>query len=192
MAKAVEIVSRISPQDPHNIVRQIMKIWPNYDINKRYGNVWELADKPGDAAQCIDIVKLVMGLIETIGCPGNAEAVLVSADPSNPDVPIETPWTATVLPLQVAKHPVHQNWQPRLLDGAFVVNMYEAALKFEYGKQLAYYPGGVNTVFTKAIEVLHVFQCLAWIKQEKFDCRIMEAHDYPGRHCPVGTVHKCN
>ena len=194
MALAVGIVSPLG-LDPHTIVKGIMSRWNSYNLAIYYENPWELADDLEAGAQCITIVRFIQGVIETVGCPGTAEAVTVHARPGAAGVPIEEICPACPglnVPSVRADHP---DWAVALLDDDWHANTFEAALKFNYGGVLRYYPGGVEAVLSTPDQVLHVFKCLAWIKGTGGrDCRIMEVPsggNYPNGPCPVGSEHTC-
>jgi hypothetical protein len=193
LAKAIEIVEPLGTQDPHAIVAGIMKNWNVYDLRRRYPNEWDLADNIAAGAQCIDIVRFVMSVIGVIGCAGDAEAVVIWADPRDPDVPIEARWEGEIGMATVGRHPAHPFWHATLLDGNWHSNNFEAALKFEHGGRRAYYPGGVDAIMSAPLEILHVFKCLAWVLPSGgLKCRIMEVPaDYPFGPCPVGSEHEC-
>lgn len=195
MNLAVGIVAPSHSLDPHTIVADIMKNWNKYNLAIYYENPWELADDIKAGAQCITIVKFVKAIIETIGCPGVAQAVTISAREGAAGTPIEQ--ICPVCPgLNVpSSHPGHHNWILALLDSAWHANTFEAALKFSYGGVLKYYPGGVDGVLSTPEEVLQVFQCLAWITPTGGgNCKIMEVPpggEYPHGTCPVGSEHSC-
>lgn len=198
MAKAIDIVMTAPTYPslaPHDVVRGIMKNWNVYNLTKVYPNAWDLADNIAEGAQCIDIVRFVQGILQTIGCPGTSEAVVVWADPASAGVPLEAPWGSGGM-FFVAPNAAHADWRASLLDGDWHANNFEAALKFNHGGTLAYYPGGVDAVLHSPLEVLHVFKCVAWLKQLGAKrCRIMEVPaggDYPSGPCLVGSEHQCS
>lgn len=196
MAKAVEIIGALHTLVPHDIVKGIMRNWNVYNLGKIYGNdFWELADNIADGAQCIDLVRFVMGLIQTVGCPGTATPLIIWAHPSAPGVPIETVYGTGGGMSSLGGRPDHPDWFVTLLDGDFHSNNFEAALKFDHGGVLAYYPGGVNAVFSTALEVLHVFNCMAWIRGTGgLGCGIMDVPtggEYQPGSCAAGSEHTC-
>ena len=197
MAKAVELIGGLHTLVPHEVVRGLMRNWTIYNLGKIYGDdFWELADNIATGAQCIDLVRFVMGLIETVGCPGTATALIIWAFPHAPTTPIETVFGTGGGMGSIGRRSDHGDWFVTLLDGDFHSNNFEAALKFDHGGVLAYYPGGVDlthAVFSNALQVLQVFNCMAWVKQTGgLNCRIMEvpANYRPGA-CTVGSEHTC-
>jgi hypothetical protein len=193
MAKAVEIVGALGTLAPHAVVKGIMKNWNRYALEvPLHYPVLKFADEIARGGQCIDIVRFVRAVIEMVGCPGTVQAVVIWAYPGAPHTPIESIWGMGGMRM-VGPHPAHPDWIATLLDGDWHANNFEAALKFDDGSTLAYYPGGVSAVFATPLQVLHVFKCLAWIKGTGGkDCRIMEVPaDYPFGPCPVGSEHEC-
>jgi hypothetical protein len=194
MAKAIEIIGDLGTLDPHEIVTGIMSNWNVYDLAvPMRGNIWTFADEIAIGGQCIDIVRFVMALIEMVGCPGEAAPVVVWAHPNSADKAIEQIFEGPVGLHTVGPHKDHGDWGVGLLDAGWKSNAYEAALKFSHSGRLAYYPGGVDAIFSNKQEVLEIFRCLAWLKSTGgLNCRIMEvAADYPPGPCPVGSEHVC-
>jgi hypothetical protein len=194
MATAVKIISELETLEPHAILRGIMQNWNKYSLEvPMRPNIWTFADEIGVGGQCIDIVRFVTALINTVGCPGKAQPVVVWAHPDNPSKAIEQEYKGAVGLHTVPAHPRHPDWGAALLDGGWKSNAYEAALKFDYGGTLAYYPGGVDGVLTDKQEVLEVFKCLAWVRGTGgLNCRIAEVlADYPNGPCPIGSEHEC-
>lgn len=164
MAKAVELVSSAPTLKPHDVVKYISSKWTTFNLDVIYANEWEVAADIEKGAQCIDLVRFVQSVIGTVGLPGNAEAVVIWAQPTAPLVAIETPYGAPGGMVSIPPPPSHPDWHPFLIDGDFRPNNYEAALKFTADGTTRYYPGGVKTVFDKPDDVLTVFECLAWIR----------------------------
>jgi hypothetical protein len=192
MAKAIEIIGDLETLEPHEIVAGIMANWNVYELSvPMRPNIWTFADEITVGGQCIDIVRFVSALIEMVGCPGEADAVVVWAHPDDPTKAIEQIFIGPVGLHTVGTHPHHSDWGAALLDDVYHANAYEAALKFNYGGRLAYYAGGAGTYTTKQ-EVLEIFRCLAWIKGTGgLKCQIMEVPaEYQGP-CPVGSEHTC-
>src|SRR6266568_751649 len=170
MAKAVELAGSVHTLDPQGLVHGIMVNFGDYNLHVQYDNAWNLADNIKLGAQCIDIVRFVMGLIETVGCPGVAEAKLIWAKPEDPATAIESPSSGPSLD-DYPPHPLHPTWGAGLIDINACPNNFEAALKFTFGGT-RYYPGGVSLVgaggrkiiFSSAQQVLEIFQYLAWIE----------------------------
>jgi outer membrane protein OmpA-like peptidoglycan-associated protein len=167
MAKAVELTGSIHTLDPQDLVHGIMLNFGAYNLHVQYANAWELADNIPRGAQCIDIVRFVMGLIETVGCPGIAEAKLIWAKPTDPATAVESPSQGPSL-YDYPAHPLHPTWQAGLIDANACINNFEAALKFTEGST-RYYPGGVpledhghKIIYASAQQVLEIFQYLAW------------------------------
>ncbi len=176
---------------PHPMVRGIMKRWTAYNLEVQLANAWTLADNLDVGAQCIDIVRFVQGLLNTVGMPGTATAVVVWARPTTPLVPEESLWPHGGIRAAGA-HPVHPNWFPGLMDANGCPNAYEAALRFDHGGVLRYYPGGVSMsrLYATPTDVLNIFQCLAWlttIGPKEFNIEAI-AGTYPGGRCSLGRI----
>lgn len=201
MAFAASIVGALGTDKPHEIVQGIMKRWDRFRLQvPMRPNIWVFADELDVGGQCIDIVRFVDALIGMIGCPGQADAVVIYADPAAPRVGIEKPYPhggIRVIPARSEAGGHH--WNAVLLDGDYHANAYEAALKFAFGGTLAYYPGGVQSVFASPSDVIKVFRCLAWVEAAGgLNCRITEVSAnypdyYPGEPpCKVGEVRECS
>ncbi|HEY2669144.1 MAG TPA: hypothetical protein VGJ07_02080, partial [Rugosimonospora sp.] len=189
-----QVVRRIGTLDPHSVVRGVMARWGAYNLGVqlgyRPGDEWKLADDLDLGAQCIDIVRFVNALLRTVGIPGTSTAILVWADPADPDTPIPSVYPQGGLG-NFPAHPAHSDWHAGLMDANGCANNFEAALQFEYGGVLRYYPGGVSmdTEYKTPLDVLHVFQCLAWLSYSNGGARIEEiAKTYPGGSCQIGPV----
>jgi len=206
MALAVRLTGEVGTLDPHPLVRGIMKRWGAYDLDITYSdNAWRMADNLEAGAQCIDIVRFVGGLLQTVGAPGTTEAVVVSEipDPGSVGVsglptsglgPLEEPWGTPNPGLwKVPNRPFDgKEVFTGLMDGNGCPNAYEAALKFTYSSITKYYPGGVDmsVEYLTPEDVLHVFQCLAWLSGVARKVSRIEAviETYPGGSCPLGIV----
>ncbi|WP_435592819.1 eCIS core domain-containing protein [Nocardia sp. bgisy118] len=195
MRTAVElvgaVVGRLGSLNPHRVVRELMRRWGAYDLRYQHENEWELADHLDRGAQCIDIVRFVMALLETVGLEGDARAVLVWAHPDSAEVARETAPSQGGL-YYLGAHPMHGHWFAALMDANGCPNNYEAALKFEHGGRSLYYPGGVSMdeIYATKEEVLHVFQCLAWISpigEDHFNIEEIRKV-YPGGSCRAGEI----
>jgi hypothetical protein len=95
----------------------------------------------------------------------------------------------------IGHHPAHSDWFVALMDANGCPNAYEAALKFEHNGTLRYYPGGVpmDKEYKTPLDVLHVFQCLAWLTQvgsDSFEIQSILA-TYPHGSCTTGPI-SCN
>jgi hypothetical protein len=192
MAKAVEIVQQLNTLEPYEIVKGIFQNWNNYTLATYRDNPWELADLPG-GADCITIVRYALAILKMVGCPGEAEALVIWANPlEDPNKAIEQNAKERPLGLHgIGSHPEHSDWSPGLLDGSWHSNMFEAALKFEHAGKTKYFGGGAG-IYDTAQKVLEIFRCLAWIKGTGgLNCQIMEvAASYRGG-CVVGDEHTC-
>jgi Domain of unknown function (DUF4157) len=195
MSKAVEIAgdaaNRIGGIHPHPLVREIMKHWGTYNLHIAYHNAWELADNIETGAQCIDIVRFVQGVTDTVGVPGTATAVVVWAKPATPLVPEESTWPHGGLHT-VPNHPANPTWFPGLIDANECPNAFEAALRFDHGGVRRYYPGGVsmNSIYTTPEDVLYIFQCYAWLTSlggREFNIESIAA-TYPRGSCSPGRI----
>jgi len=171
MAKAVELTGSVHTLEPHKLVHGIMLNFGAYNLDVQYANAWNMADNIRLGAQCIDIVRFVMGLIETVGCPGLAEAKLIYAEPTAPALAIESNYIGGHSLHDYPPHPIHPTWRAGLIDANACPNNFEAALRFTHG-DTRYYPGGVSLVdrggrqiiFKDAQQVLEIFQYLGWIE----------------------------
>jgi Domain of unknown function (DUF4157) len=196
MAKAVEMVSVAPTLDPHDVVKDVMSTWTEFNLDVKYpDNEWDLAADMETGAQCIDIVRFVQSVIGTVGLPGLAEAVIIWAQPTAPTTAVETPWgdrggmdpRLGLFP----GFPGQPSWTAWLLDGNFRPNNYEAALKLTHGGKTKYYPGGVSAVFDNPDDVLTVFNCLAWIRvtgRDRYEIANVPG-DYQAGLCKVGESH---
>lgn len=186
-----EVADRIGSLDPHPLVSGIMRRWGAYNLKVQLANAWELADNLDRGAQCIDIVRFVQGLLQTVGAPGIATAVVVWARPGSPLVPEENLWPHGGLHT-IGPHPAHPTWFTGLMDANGCPNAFEAALRFDHGGLRRYYPGGVSMddVYTTSRDVLGVFQCFAWLTQIAQDLFNVEAiaATYPNGSCSLGEV----
>jgi len=198
MRKAIEIcgtvVGIVGGIDPHPMVREIMRNWGTYNLQVQYANEWELAGDIAKGAQCIDIVRFVQSVLRMVGVPGTATAVVVWAQPGTPTVPEETLWqTNHSMGLHtVPNHPAHPDWFVGLVDANGCPNAFEAALRFDYGGLLRYYPGGVpvDDVYTTPQDVLNIFQCYAYLSQlgpGEFNIEEIRA-TYPNGSCSLGRI----
>lgn len=205
MLMAVGIVEPLATTDPHEIVKGIMRNWNRYNLAVPLSATgWEWIDNFEEGAQCIDIVRFVKGVLTMIGSPGIVEAIVVWAKPGAPTTPIEELWTNTGCHETVpaggwsagtVSCALHKSAYAGvgLIDGDWKLNAFEAALKFNHGGSLAYYPGGVSGVMSSPGEVLNVFKCLArFSDQGDKKCKIEHVYaDYRYGPCPVGAVKKC-
>jgi Domain of unknown function (DUF4157) len=196
MAEAVKLVAYVGSLKPHDVVVRIAQTWPQFNLDVRYANEWELAEdietQANKGAQCIDIVRFVRSVIGIVGLPGLAEALIIWAQPSAPFHGLETPWGTRggMGSGLIPPYPGHANWPARLLDSGFRPNNFEAALKFTADGTTKYYPGGVSAVFDNADDVLKVFQCLAWleVRDGGYVIKDVPGPYKPGR-CVVGKWH---
>lgn len=171
MATAVKLTGEIHTLDPQELVQGIMRKFGAYNLDVQYDNAWNMANNIALGAQCIDIVRFVMGLIQTVGCPGVAEAKLIWAKPTDPATAVETDYVGGHSLHDFPPHPSHPTWRAALIDANACPNNFEAALKFTFG-DTRYYPGGVplidaggrKIIFSSAQQVLEIFQYLAWIE----------------------------
>jgi hypothetical protein len=199
MGKAVELTGKaarlIGSVDPHSLVREVMKLWGNYNLDIQLGNnpgdEWRLADNLEVGAQCIDIVRFVNSLLRTVGVPGTSTAVVVWASPYDPNTPVRSVWPHGGLG-SFPHHPAHPDWQAALMDANGCPNNFEAALEFDHGGVLRYYPGGVpmNLDYNTPLDVLHVFQCLVWVTYlgtKRWEIQQI-ALTYPSGTCHTGEV----
>jgi Domain of unknown function (DUF4157) len=191
MRTAVDLVSQVGTTDPHPLVRGIMSKWGRYNLDVRYANAWEMADDIDLGAQCIDIVRFVNGLLQTVGCPGTATAVLIWARPESPRTPEENVYPhggEATLP----SNAMHPDWGVGLMDANGCPNNFEAALRFEYNSVLRYYPGGVsmNRIYSTPTDVLFIFQCLAWVTPTGHKEWTIQSviTSYPDGSCSTGPI----
>jgi hypothetical protein len=176
-----------------------MANWNQYDLKVPVRpNIWTFADEIDIGGQCIDIVRFVQALIDMVGCPGDAQAVVVWAKPDSPFDAIESLWGEGAMSSIPGRHSPTGGWlTATLLDGDYHSNNFEAALKFKHGGKLAYYPGGVDAILRTPDQVLRVFRCLAWTQYAGgLNCRIVEVpanypENYGGPTCAPGMVREC-
>ncbi len=191
MSTAVRLTRVIGTIDPHPLVRGIMRRWGAYNLDVQLSNAWTLADNLDVGAQCIDIVRFVNGLLQMVGCPGTATAVIVWAKPDTPMTPEENTWPHGGLHT-IGAHPAHSNWFVGLMDANGCPNAYEAALRFVHNGTLRYYPGGVSMSqsYQTPSDVLYIFQCLVWLTKvgsKEFEIQSILA-TYPHGWCTPGRV----
>lgn len=171
MDKAVELAQAINTLEPHELVHGLMMQFGEYNLDVQYENAWDMADNIKLGAQCSDIVRFVMGVIQTVGCPGTAEAMLIWARPTAPAKAVENAYDEGHSLQDYPPHPAHPTWKAQLIDANACPNNFEAALKFTHG-DVRYYPGGVSLVdtsgkkviFKNAQQVVEIFQYLAWVE----------------------------
>jgi hypothetical protein len=168
-----------------------MRQWGTYNLDVALGSAWELADNIQRGAQCIDITNFVQALLWTVGAPGTAVSVVVWAKPGSARVPEESPWPHGGLHT-VGPPPKHPPWVPGLVDANGCPNAFEAALRFDYGGERRYYPGGVrmNRVFASPEDVLFIFACFAWLTPVAHKQWIVESIEttYPRGSCQRGPL----
>ncbi|MEU6667878.1 DUF4157 domain-containing protein [Streptomyces sp. NPDC046727] len=197
MRTAVTMVGEVAKRsglDPHRLVSGLMEQWGTYNLRvPLHTYPWELADDISLGAQCIDITNFVQALMWTVGVPGTAVPVVVWAvpEPDSARVPVES--LAPHGGLHTVGAPAHHpTWRAWLVDANGCPNAFEAALRFDYGGERRYYPGGVRTKkgFTSAQEVLFIFQCLAWMtKVEPYQYVVQRVETtYPHGSCRLGPM----
>lgn len=194
MAKAVEMVSVAPTLDPHDVAKDVMSTWAEFNLDVKYpDNEWDLAADMETGAQCIDIVRFVQSVLGTVGLSAIGEAVIIWARPTAPTTGVETPWgspggmSSGLFP----GFPGQPTWRATLIDGDFRPNRYEAALKLTHGGKTKYYPGGVNAVFDSPDDVLTVFNCLSWFRvtgPDRYEITNVPG-DYQAGLCKVGDSH---
>lgn len=197
MDLAVSMAQQVGTLNAQKLVHGIMKRWGNYNLKVKYANAWELADDLAKGAQCIDIVRFVDGIIRQIGMPGTATALVVSAKPGKPFDPVVDLWGTPSPGLwKIPNRRVKgKTWYLGLLDANGCANAYEAALKFDDGASVLYYPGGVDlsVPYKTPKDVLFIFQCLAWLSDAGGDDAKIEKIEgtYPGGSCAQGSIVTC-
>jgi len=191
MDKAVELVGATASVKPHEIVAKLMKLLPYYTLqpspnvpahyhHPNYfndeGGAWGIADYITDYAECQAIVRFVRGVIKQVGCPGQAETIVIWADP---DVQggakaLEHDWETGGGLNGKTKVVGHNVWYAALLDRDPVAvghvfsndemgfNNFEACLKFTADGVTKNYGGGAG-VYDSAQQVIRAFFALAWI-----------------------------
>lgn len=193
MAKAVELVSFAPTLDPHDVAKDVMSTWPEFNLDVQYANEWDLAGDMEKGAQCIDIVRFVQSVLGMVGLSTIGEAVIIWARPTAPTTAVETPWGAPggMAARLFPGFPGQPSWTAWLLDGDFRPNNYEAALKLTHGGKTKYYPGGVDAVFDNPDDVLTVFNCLSWLRvtgPDRYEITNVPG-DYRTGLCKVGESH---
>jgi hypothetical protein len=138
-----------------------------------------MADNMGAYGECQAIVRFVRDVIKQVGCPGQAETIVVWADP---DVDggrkaLEGPWGAgtglrnkegrfgseTWFAALVDKDPVAEGY--RFSIGSIGLNNFEACLRFTHNGKRRYYGGGAG-VYNSPDEVIKAFHALCWVTFE--------------------------
>lgn len=180
LALAIELAKQAQTIDAHELVRSIMIRWPIYNLDVFYSDAWQLARNMKKGADCGTIVRFVQGLVQILGLPGTAKAMMVYADPTGGSstglVAKEDEWGMVSDPglwKYGARNIGGKDAGAALIDGGECNNSYEGALKYDDGSTLRYYPGGVSFSYSgsrveykTAQDVLHIFQCLAWVSYE--------------------------
>jgi hypothetical protein len=106
METAVRLVNTIGSKDPHTIIWELLKLFQSYTLidaqpprgvspaptgpwtygHCKYfnniGGAWPLIDYVSNAAQCQAIVRFVRAVARQVGCPGDAQIMLVYAHPN--------------------------------------------------------------------------------------------------------------
>lgn len=189
VAKAVTLVREAESLHPHTIVGYLMDLFPFYTLEREAlvpnelkhpsffntkGGAWHMADYLDISGECQAIVRFVRGVLHQVGCPGEAETMVVWADP---DIErgarvLQRPGT----PITLHRHKKQVNgiwWRPGLADRDPVsvgskfttdemgINMYEACLRFTHGGETKYYGGGAG-VYDSHDEVIGAFYALVW------------------------------
>jgi hypothetical protein len=190
MSTAVSLVGAIPTTDPHPLVTGIMSRWGNYNLDVQLSNEWTLADNLDVGAQCIDIVRFVRALLQTVGCPGTTDAMIIWAQPGSPRTPEENLYPHPGG--YYVRNPAQPTWGLGLIDANGCPNNFEAALRFDYSGLRRYYPGGVpmNRLYLTPTDVLFIFQCLAWIQSaggKDWDIQQILT-TYPDGSCSTGRI----
>ena len=177
MRQAVRHAGAAGSIEPHAIVSHVMSKWPHYNPNRGLSNAWLLAKDEKDpdtgeliAADCQTIVRYVRNVIMMVGCPGDAEFIVVWAKVKTPDKGEVNPGpTPNVVEPAQFRDPRVSSIIAGLADRDLVLNKFEACLRFTHpaGSQAAgdtkYYAGGVEGgVFDHPNEVIQVFSALVW------------------------------
>lgn len=196
MAAAVDLVSPISVTDrnkfPFDIVGSLMAKIPYYTLKRdpavplsyhhpQYfnteGGAWPICDYINKYAECQAIVRWGRGIIKQIGCPGEAKAVVIWADPDRNhggevlEAPLGTPTLHNHATKKIRGHDCHValaaadsvSVGTEFDTDASVMNMYEACLKFTYAGKTKYYGGGAG-VYNNKEEVIKGFKALVWYR----------------------------
>jgi hypothetical protein len=178
MEKAVQLVAAIGSNDPHTIVGQLMTKFPYYTLRRDPGvpSKYRHPDYLGAYGECQAIVRFVRNVIKQVGCPGQAETVVVWADPDieGGNKVLEGPWGAGT-GLRNKERPVGGgSWFAVLVDKDPVaegrtfpmdhigLNNFEACLRFTHNGRRRYYGGGAG-VYNSADEVVKAFYALCWV-----------------------------
>lgn len=200
---------------PHQIVASLMVTLGNYTLNRDLtvpaalghpgyliswaggsvvGGAWNIADFMTKKAECQAIVRFVRAVIKQVGCPGNAQIMVVFADPgvNNGNTVLEEDWEHPPDPSgNVALHhaapktiggkrcfaslvDVFPGDTPgNVFDGhargrlpGIGANAFEACLKFSDSGTSKYYPGGTGGGSMDNKEaVIFVFQALVFLSE---------------------------
>ncbi|MEE2829145.1 MAG: hypothetical protein VX498_08150 [Myxococcota bacterium] len=216
MATSVELVSRARSTDPHTVVDYLMDRFNRYTLVKdpsvpakfnqptyypsrdRAGSTaadgaagcgaWPVADYIRAGAECQAIVRFTQNVIKQVGCPGEADFVLVWSEPRVENgnralesagrgglngYPSETKdgvrryaCLVDTRPEEGKIYDIEQLWLDR--DAGRInphymgLNNFEACLRFEHGGVKKYYGGGAG-VYDSPEEVITAFQALCWV-----------------------------
>lgn len=200
MDRAMEWVAPLKTLDPHAIAAGLMKKFPGYEllpnpkVPKEYkhptyfnreGGAWPMSEYVKESGECQAIVRLLRAIVWQLGIPGQAETIVVWADPNveNGVRALSADWEKNrASGLSTVKMVDGQRWVASLVDSPVEegqsypashtrlpgdtvspgLNRYEACMKFTHAGVTKYYCGGAG-VLASVETILHVFWGLIWV-----------------------------
>lgn len=186
MAYAVETVGALGTIDPHTIIGKLLAGFPGFKLTPDPPPAWQVAAGIR-ATDCRTIVQYILNVARMVGCPGEADVVLVYPKPKGMDLPkvlhqYRFAKEPTKDDFEVAETPapkkgetggldepelIHPNgrYKAVLFDHSDGQNAFEACLRFKRGEQTTYYAGGVRPL-PNPKAVLAVFKSFSWSRFE--------------------------
>jgi hypothetical protein len=143
-------------------------------FNRPTGGAWPMADYIAESGQCQAIVRFVRDVLKELGIPGTTQVVYIYAERSSPytakesDVPVGYAWhgppgnerSESLVDTRVTAADIGRRYPESHtpLPGGRVsmgFNQYEACMKYTFGGQSLYFPGGTNgAIWETADQVL--------------------------------------
>ncbi|MHC4497960.1 MAG: hypothetical protein ACYS21_02460 [Planctomycetota bacterium] len=149
--------------------------WPKY-FNPDFG-AWPAIEYEYWGAECQAICRLIQGIMRQVGSPADIELVYVSANYSNPEIPVEKTGGNRATGPNPKKRYVMVDakvevgkvyWPPKKGQQAPVGwNKFEAYVKYKKGPTTRYFGGGTG-LLPVGTNPLHVFWGIAeykWVKK---------------------------
>lgn len=190
--RSQELVRDTGTSDPHQVIKLLMtNVFPAYTLEKNpnvpkslnhpayfneVGGAWRILEHLQAAAECQAIVRVVRGIGNAVGMPGNYEAITATVD-ADTGLPFEDPTGKglknetrtfkglTVFPFLVAEPPGPVGRIFEIGPKAPALNFFEACLRFTQGGKVKLYPGGVGGAdFDDVVQVINAsFVALIWV-----------------------------